>query len=116
MCGRIIRKTPRHIVAEHYGIKDDGPETNRRFNIPPSTQILAVRSPASDSRELVQFRWGLIPSWAKDAAIAFKTINARAKTVTEKPVYRQAFKARRCLIPADGFYEWKKAGKVKEPF
>ena len=67
-------------------------------------------------RQFSLMRWGLIPFWVKDANIGYKMINARAETVAEKPAYRESFKSRRCLTPADGFYEWKKEGKTKQPF
>jgi putative SOS response-associated peptidase YedK len=65
---------------------------------------------------LALVRWGLIPAWAKDAKIGYRLINARADTVATKPSFRSAFKRRRCLVPADGFYEWKRGGKVEQPF
>jgi putative SOS response-associated peptidase YedK len=77
--------------------------------------IAAVRA-AKDANELVLLRWGLIPSWSKDAKIAYKFTNARAETVADKPSFRSAFKQRRCLIPASGFYEWKRDAKQKQPF
>jgi putative SOS response-associated peptidase YedK len=88
-----------------------------RYNVAPGQMIPAIRV-ASDRpvRKLVQFKWGLVPFWAKDPNIGFKMINARAETIADKPAYREAFKTRRCLIPADGFYEWKKEGKAKQPF
>ena len=70
----------------------------------------------ANGRELVGLRWGLIPSWSKDAKTAYKLINARAETVAEKPAFRSAFKSRRCLLPADGFYEWRTLGKAKQPY
>ena len=77
--------------------------------------IPAVRQ-EDGKRHLAMLRWGLIPSWAKDAKIGYRLINARADTVATKPSFRSAFKRRRCLVPADGFYEWKRDGKVKQPF
>jgi len=95
---------------------DDGPVLEARYNIAPSQPIPVVRLAADNhKRECVLVRWGLIPSWAKDAGIAAHTINARAETLTEKPAFRTAFRRRRCLVPADGFYEWLKSGKAKLP-
>ncbi len=74
------------------------------------------RKSGADGVELVSAHWGLIPFWAKDRKIGAKLINARAETVAEKPAFRAAFKSRRCLVPADGFYEWRREGKVKQPF
>jgi putative SOS response-associated peptidase YedK len=87
------------------------------WNIAPTQDILAIRyNPESKQRTLDALRWGLIPHWAKDPKIAYKTINARVETVDTAPSYRQAFKKRRCLIPVDGFYEWKKVGGGKIPY
>ncbi len=89
-----------------------------RFNIAPSQPVAALRVlPPADGRHLSMLRWGLIPSWAKDPSIAYKLINARCETVAEKPSFRNALKHRRCLILADGYYEWKKTGKTaKQPY
>ena len=85
-----------------------------RYNIAPSQPILAV---VNDGKfKLKFFQWGLIPSWAKDPAMGNRMINARAETLAEKPAYRSAFKRRRCIIPADGFYEWRKTGTSKQPY
>ncbi len=93
------------------------PELPFRYNIAPTQQVPAVRISAQNkSRELTLFRWGLIPSWAKDAKIGNQLINARSETVATKPAFRSAFRKRRCLMPADGFYEWKKEGTKKQPF
>lgn len=85
------------------------------FNIAPTQAITAVRT-TDGHRQLCQLRWGLVPSWADDLAIGNRMINARAETVATKPGYRQAFKSRRCLVVADGFYEWQKAGRRKQPY
>jgi putative SOS response-associated peptidase YedK len=88
-----------------------------RFNIAPTQPIAAVRwLPDEGQRQLSLLRWGLVPSWAKDPAMGNRMINARAETVAEKPSFRAAFKRRRCLIPADGYYEWQKVGKRKQPY
>ncbi len=87
-----------------------------RFNIAPTQMVAAVRIDPDDStRQLAQLRWGLIPAWAKDRKIASRMINARAETVADKPSFRAAFKRRRCLILADGYYEWQKGGQIKIP-
>jgi len=91
------------------------PDLPPRFNIAPSQQIAAVRQQNGGDRELTFLQWGLIPSWSKDPAIGYKMINARSETVHEKPSFKQAFLARRCIIPASGFYEWEKVGKEKVP-
>lgn len=86
-----------------------------RYNIAPSQQVAAIRVEEGE-RRLVLLRWGLIPHWADDPKIAFRTINARAETAATSPAFRAAFRARRCLIPASGFYEWDRKGGTKEPF
>ncbi len=117
MCGRFtLRANPADIVA-HFGV-DEVPEEIflPRFNIAPSQTVATVRLD-TDHRTLRMARWGLIPGWAKDAKIGFSLTNARAETVSEKPAFRSAFKSKRCLIPADGFYEWVPiTTKLKQPY
>ena len=91
------------------------PDLPPRYNIAPSQKIAVVRQQNGGDRELAFLQWGLIPSWSKDPAIGYKMINARSETVHEKPSLKQAFLARRCIIPASGFYEWEKVGKEKVP-
>ena len=86
-----------------------------RYNIAPSQEVAVVRD-GDGGRSLSMLRWGLIPGWAKDPAIAYKLINARSETVSGKPSFRSAYRRRRCLIPADGFYEWTRRGKTKQPW
>lgn len=87
------------------------------YNVPPGVDILGVRnhSPTTEP-EITRLRWGLVPFWAKDPKIGNRMINARSETVAEKPAFRSAFQSRRCLIPADGFYEWKRDGKTRTPY
>jgi putative SOS response-associated peptidase YedK len=114
MCGRFILLIDLSVLVEHFQIGEVSAEYKTGSNISPGQQIAAVvRKDAQNI--LVNFRWGLIPSWAKDPSIGYKMINARAETIAEKPSFRDAFKRRRCLIPADGFYEWQRMGKVKKP-
>ncbi len=87
-----------------------------RYNIAPSQEVGAVRAAADGASELALLRWGLIPHWAKDPSIGARTINARAETLAEKPSFRTAFRKRRCLIPADGFYEWAQREGKKQPY
>ena len=95
---------------------DSGPELPLRYNIAPTQQVAVVRKTAElPQRHLVQLKWGLIPSWAKDAKMGARMINARGETVAEKPSFRAAFKRRRCLVLADGYYEWQKSGSKKQP-
>jgi len=95
------------------------PELPPRYNIAPSQPVAVVRrrpQSGDDQRQLVLMRWGLIPSWATDPAIGNRLANARSESVLEKPAFRAAMRRRRCLIPADGFYEWKKNGRNKQPY
>jgi putative SOS response-associated peptidase YedK len=127
MCGRFALTTPHSAVIEHFaaspvaGLVDEGP----RYNICPTQGILAVRQDEAGARALDRMRWGFVPRWAKSLSDGPLLINARAETIHEKPAFREACRARRCLIPADGFYEWRaesgaesgaKSGKGKQPF
>lgn len=115
MCGRFLLMTPREALERWFNF-DDGPELTARYNVAPSQPIPVVRMAAnSTKRECVLVRWGLVPSWAKDLSFGAHTMNARGETLLEKPAFRTAFRRRRCLVPADGFYEWKTTGKKKQP-
>ncbi len=114
MCGRFTLRTPTHRLAEAFGVRDL-PNLAPRYNIAPSQDVAAVRrAEDGDGRELVLLRWGLVPYWAKEPAIGNRMINARAETVAEKPAFRAAFRRRRCLVAADGFYEWQKTADGKK--
>lgn len=115
MCGRFTLRTPPAVLVEHFRLGSI-PVVTPRHNVAPTQQVGVVR--ASDGkRELSFMQWGLVPRWAKDPKISSQMINARAETAAEKPVFRDAFKRRRCLVVADGFYEWKKSGgKTKQPY
>jgi len=105
------------VVAAQFGLFEMPPFTPR-FNIAPTQPVAVVRCSPGESnpdRELVWLRWGLIPSWAKDPAIGSRMINARAETAAQKPAYRAAFRRRRCLVVADGFYEWERTGRPRQP-
>src|SRR5919202_1240066 len=116
MCGRFTVRKPKEVIAKQFGVEIDD-ELSPRFNIAPTQMVAAVRAAqGGEGMEFVSLKWGLIPSWAKDASIGAKLINARSETVTEKPSFREAFKRRRCIIPVDGFYEWQRAGGGKRPF
>ncbi len=117
MCGRFTLTVDEFLLlVERFGIKGDFPsEYQPSYNIAPTQKILVVLS-GEEGKKARYFRWGLIPSWAKDPKKTKILINARSETVSEKPSFRSAFKKRRCLIPADGFYEWKKEGNKKTPF
>lgn len=117
MCGRFVQVSPFHVIAEAFDIKEGAAELRSRYNVSPGQSVCAVvRHAGKDSNRIVQFQWGLIPSWSKDPAVGNRMINARAETVAEKPGFRNAFRKRRCLVPADGFYEWLRTGKTKTPF
>jgi len=114
MCGRYTLRTSPADLAEIFAVLRE-PEIRPRYNIAPTQQVLVVRQP-EEEREFALLRWGLIPSWAKDKKIASSLINARADTVATKPSFRSAFKKRRCLIVADGFYEWHRTDDGKQPY
>ena len=101
-------------MAEVFGL-DEEPVLAPRFNIAPTQDVTVVRAP-SGRRQAGQVQWGLVPSWARDESIGSKLINARAETVAEKPAFRAALRARRCLVLADGFFEWQPAGGRKQPW
>lgn len=118
MCGRFTLRAPASVIAEQFSLFDL-PSLSPRYNIAPTQTVAVVRQvgePGGAGRELVNLRWGLIPHWAKDPAIGNKMINARSESVAEKPAYRTALRRRRCLVVADGFYEWRPAGRRKQPY
>jgi len=116
MCGR-YRLSKRKQLIEEYFETGNEVDWEPRYNIAPSQNVGIIRQdPSRPRREFSQVRWGLIPYWAKEASIGHKMINARAETAADKPAFREAFKSRRCLVPADGFYEWMRTGKAKQPF
>ncbi|MCA1564431.1 MAG: SOS response-associated peptidase [Acidobacteria bacterium] len=114
MCGRFARKSDPKRLAKEFKVAEV-PQVEARYNVAPTQDILAVRE-FGDGREMTFFKWGLVPFWAKDASMGARLINARSETVEEKPSFREAFKKRRCIIPADGFYEWRRTGGKKQPF
>ncbi len=118
MCGRYTLSDPgdllREVAVEN--VSDPEQVLAPRYNIAPTQEAAVVRSDAEGRRELALLRWGLVPFWAKEISIGSRMINARSETAAEKPSFRAAFKRRRCLILADGFYEWRKIGKTKQPF
>ena len=116
MCGRFTLFEADKILSKEFGVSSV-PPLSPRYNIAPSQPIAAVRTPHTGTgRELALLRWGLIPSWSKDPAIGNRLINARAETAGEKPSFRNAFRRRRCLIPANGFYEWQRQERGKQPY
>src|SRR5258708_15180731 len=117
MCGRFLNKLPPEETARLFRTKGVAPNYPARFNIAPTDPILAVRfDPKSGQRSLDALRWGLVPHFAQALSTGARFINARAETVAPLPAFRDAFKRHRCLIPASGFYEWRKDGKTKTPY
>ena len=114
MCGRFALVATGEEVASHYQLPET-PFIAPRYNIAPTQPVAAVRLDNAGARQLTHFQWGLIPSWSKDPALGSKMINARAETAADKPAFRAAFKRRRCLIPATGFYEWQATDGRKQP-
>jgi len=115
MCGRFAFYSPHEAVARLFGVAD-APEVEPRFNIAPTQHIAAVRAGETGRRGLAMLHWGLVPSWAKDRSIGARMINARSETLTVKPSFRNAYRRRRCLVLADGYYEWQRSGSVKQPY
>jgi len=116
MCGRYTLTSSGEELALLFDISDL-PMVLPRYNLAPTQEAAVVRVPApGEPRRLDLLKWGLIPYWAKEASIGNRMINARSESVAEKPAYRWSFRKKRCLIPADGFYEWKKEGKLKQPY
>ncbi len=116
MCGRFTLRTPESEIAALFDV-EESVDLPLRFNIAPTQAVAVVRCrDDSSARELAMLHWGLIPAWAKDAKIGNRMINARSETAAVKPSFRSAFRRRRCLIPADGFYEWQKTPDGKQPF
>lgn len=116
MCGRFAFYSPAEAVAALFGATSVRGDPGPRYNIAPTQNVMACRHDAAGQIEATALRWGLIPFWAKEASIGQRMINARAETVTEKPAFRAAFRHRRCIVPADGFYEWRKTGSAKTPY
>jgi putative SOS response-associated peptidase YedK len=114
MCGRFAFYSPHEAVVRLFGVAS-APEIEPRWNIAP-TQFIATVREAGGPREVAMLYWGLVPSWAKEKSIGARMINARSETLGEKPSFRNAFRRRRCLILADGYYEWQRSGTVKQPY
>ena len=112
MCGRYRLSRRKQVIDEHFDSISGEEDWSQRYNVAPTQPVPVIRQhPKEPVRELWLMKWGLIPSWAKDPSGAASMINARSETAATKPAFRDALKSRRCLIPADGFYEWAKTGK-----
>lgn len=115
MCGRFTLFHDEVEVQERFEVTDCYFKVQPRYNIAPTQTVAIVRPSEAGQRMLIGYRWGLVPSWASDPTIGSKLINARVETLLEKPSFKSALARRRCLIPADGFYEWDKTGRNKQP-
>jgi putative SOS response-associated peptidase YedK len=117
MCGRYLLKAPADALRRAFGFVEQ-PNLMPRYNIAPTQDVAVIRErrEPKGERTLQLLRWGLIPSWAEDMKGGAKLINARAEGISERPSFREAFQKRRCLVPADGFYEWRTEGKIKQPY
>lgn len=120
MCGRFTLKTPATVLIEHFALDGDAVRQlslfQPRYNIAPTQDVAIIRHDETGARQAGWMRWGLIPSWTKELGSARPMINARSETAAEKPSFRSALRRRRCLIPADGFYEWQQRGRTKQPY
>jgi len=119
MCGRFVSSTPVSKLVEQFLVEDvKVEEHDPSYNVAPTTEVMAIATGSEGVRRLGTFKWGLVPTWAKDPSIGNRMINLRAETVSEKPSFRRTLGKHRCIIPADGFYEWKDMGKgrKKQPF
>jgi putative SOS response-associated peptidase YedK len=115
MCGRFVLMTPSKSLAEQFDV-DEAFHEAPRYNVAPTQNVWIIRiNQQSGQREMRAVKWGLIPSWAKDPSMGNRLINARCESVQTKPAFKSCFRFRRCLVPADGFYEWENTGKVRQP-
>jgi putative SOS response-associated peptidase YedK len=117
MCGRYRLSRRKQIIEEHFDTATGEEDWTPRYNIAPTQPVPIIRQhPKEPRRELSLVRWGLIPAWSKDASGAARMINARSETTATLPAFRDAMKSRRCIVPADAFYEWQRSGKTKQPY
>ena len=114
MCGRFVRCSPVTVIADEFNIRKSSLELAPSYNIAPNQDILIINN--EGKKQLITCKWGFIPAWARDRSIGHKMINARAETLASKPAFKDAFKKHRCLVIADGFYEWNKIENKKIPF
>jgi putative SOS response-associated peptidase YedK len=115
--GRYRLSRRKQIVEEYFSAASGDEDWSPRYNVAPTQPVPVIRqNPKEPIREMLLMRWGLIPSWAKDPSVAAGMINGRSETAATKPAFRDAMKSRRCVIPADGFYEWMRKGKAKHPY
>ncbi len=115
MCGRFTQQRPASELAEIFGAEPLMDDPGERYNVAPTDEA-AVVVQREDRRAVTAYRWGLIPHWAKEAKVGSRMFNARAETITSSPAFRDAFVRKRCLVPVDSFYEWKREGTVRQPY
>jgi putative SOS response-associated peptidase YedK len=115
MCGRFAQQRPASELAEIFAAEPLADDPGPRFNVAPTDEALVVVQ-REERRAITAYRWGLIPHWAENAKVGSRMFNARAETLTTSPAFRDAFVRKRCLVPVDGFYEWKREGTVRQPF
>ncbi len=114
MCGRFTQQRPTSEIASIFGADDLADDPGGRYNVAPTDEAVVVVQ-REDRRAVVRYRWGLVPSWATDARAGSKAFNARAETIATSPLFRDPFRRRRCLVPVDGFYEWRRDGGTRRP-
>lgn len=115
MCGRFTQQRPASELAEIFGAEPLVDDPGGHFNVAPTDEALVVVQ-RDERRAVTAYRWGLIPHWATDPRVGSRMFNARAETLTASPAFREAFRRRRCLVPVDGFYEWKREGTIRQPY
>ena len=118
MCGRFTQKLTWRQIHDLYSLKGSPLPLNLqpRYNVAPAQEFVACRLDEDGNRAIAQLQWGLVPSWAQDVRMGIRLINARSETVHHKPSFGAAFRSRRCLVPADGWFEWQRAGRGKQPY
>lgn len=116
MCGRYLLLSPAEAMRRLFGLVGPVPNFPARFNVAPTDIMPVVRRAGAGHLEMVMLRWGLVPSWASDLSIGARTINARRESVATKPAFRDSFQRRRCIVPADGYYEWKEIDGVRQAY
>lgn len=115
MCGRFTQERPASELAEIFGAEPLADDPGGRYNVAPTDEASVVVQ-RGDRRAVTTYRWGLIPHWSSEAKVGSRMFNARAETITTSPAFRDAFVRKRCLVPVDSFYEWRRDGKLRQPF
>ncbi len=116
MCGRYALMSSTELLVELFRLAGGAAHLEPRYNIAPTQTAPVIRVSRDGERRMEMFRWGLVPYWAKSLDVGARAINARSESAAEKPLYREAFRRRRCLVPADGFFEWRRTGRTKQPY